>query len=977
MRKLYIGFVSLGIVLIIFLLYSRVSKTPPIENGKGTEFIDTVGDSNMSSLESDIGKVGEIGLGPVKKAQYVTLNEKTKEVESEWGFEKLLHAARDIWEIEKPYMNIYQRDFKCFITADKGEVEVETAVGKPTPKDATFTGQVVIHILPEGSSDIKESFIYLDDIIFLSERSQISTAGPVEYISQDAQMEGTGLELVYNEQAERLEYFRIVDVKSLRIKSSQMAFLSSVNRKGGSSVEPVVSVETQQTAEPVVAAETNEVELPLPAKQSQEILPQVAQTQPERKEGGYYKCIFRKNVVIDTPEQYIFARQNLSISDIFWSRSSRSELAEISDINVPDGNETIADANKSAPQVATSADSNMADANDNVVKAVEANDIAVAKQSEPNKPPEKYVDIIVTCEDGVVLIPEDYPVPLNESFEPDIESTVSAQEHFSKIDDDATQTRFFARNIDYNVGTGDVVTDGLTELFFYTNDAANSDANEAPVPVKVTARKHAKFLQASSQVIFEGDCQCTMPQTDLSEPKDATLSAQKITVNVPKDESGNMFVSSDILAGGPVELDFYVEDTSAPIEPVVLSDPNESNEPNDVNDVKDIVPVEKFVPVKVTAQKQAMFMPESNRIIFDGDCVCSMPQRGLSPRKDCTFSSPQLTVNLADDESEQSLSDIYAAGPAEFAFYVEDSTGSDANVVLLPAKVTAQKQAGFSARSNKIVFEGDCRCTTKREDPNVMQEFVLSAPKFTVDLADANDRASGQTDGIKLLTADGGTVMLGTVKRAKAEPNLVKEVQSDEAGKLLGGVQLKCVKFEYVPNHRLFVATGPGILTVNNSRIAEPEQQTGRFSLHQPCYAFLRNFDTLKYFVETNRVFAEAAEQEMLLVNYIPVVDGRYGDGAEARASRVEAVLYETPDGQTGLAALTASDGIRYDDDKGNIFVGSELFYNHDKSLITVEGDESQLCYWNGAVVDAIQYDLVTGKVETRVVAPGALQIDR
>jgi hypothetical protein len=133
----------------------------------------------------------------------------------------------------------------------------------------------------------------------------------------------------------------------------------------------------------------------------------------------------------------------------------------------------------------------------------------------------------------------------------------------------------------------------------------------------------------------------------------------------------------------------------------------------------------------------------------------------------------------------------------------------------------------------------------------------------------------------------------------------------------------------------------------------------------------------LKYFLETDRIFAEADEQEMLLVNYIPVVDGRYGEGAEARASRVEAVLYETPDGRTGLAAMTASGGIRYDDDKDNIFVGSELFYHHEKSLITVQGDDTRSCYWNGALVDAIQYDLVTGKVETQVVAPGALQINR
>ena len=125
-------------------------------------------------------------------------------------------------------MNVYEQDFKCYITADKGEVKIETIADKPTPKDATFTGNVVVHIVPNDSSDIKESHIYLDDIAFMSERSQLATAGPVRFISEDAQMLGTGLELVYNDQLERLELFRIVRLESLRIKSSQMAFLSSI-----------------------------------------------------------------------------------------------------------------------------------------------------------------------------------------------------------------------------------------------------------------------------------------------------------------------------------------------------------------------------------------------------------------------------------------------------------------------------------------------------------------------------------------------------------------------------------------------------------------------------------------------------------------------------------------------------------------------------------------------------------------------------
>jgi len=218
MRKFYIGFISLAAVLVIYLLYSRVNKTPPIDTGAG--FIDTVADSNVGGLDGErVGMLGDVGVGTMRKAEYITLNEDTKEIEREFGFEELLHKVRDIWEIEKPYMNIYRRNFKCYITADKGSVQLETAVGSSTPRDATFTGNVVIHILPEGSSDIKESHIYLDDLIFQSEKSQLSTAGPIKYVSEDAQMLGTGMEFVYDDELERLEYLKIVDWNSLCIKS--------------------------------------------------------------------------------------------------------------------------------------------------------------------------------------------------------------------------------------------------------------------------------------------------------------------------------------------------------------------------------------------------------------------------------------------------------------------------------------------------------------------------------------------------------------------------------------------------------------------------------------------------------------------------------------------------------------------------------------------------------------------------------------
>jgi len=124
------------------------------------DFIDKLADSNISELESKVGRIGDVGVGNVQKANFQTYNE-NQEVVREVGFERLLSKSRDIWETEKPFINIYRRNFICNITADTGTILVETAVGKTTPKDATFTSNVVVHIVPVGSGGVKESYIYL------------------------------------------------------------------------------------------------------------------------------------------------------------------------------------------------------------------------------------------------------------------------------------------------------------------------------------------------------------------------------------------------------------------------------------------------------------------------------------------------------------------------------------------------------------------------------------------------------------------------------------------------------------------------------------------------------------------------------------------------------------------------------------------------------------------------------------------------
>lgn len=702
LRKCFIGLISLGGLLAVYLLYSQMSETPQIDMGMGGEFTDMVAESNVGEFGGEIGKIGDVEVIALKKPKFLHRN-RNKEVDRELGFEELLYEIEDNWEVRKPYLNVYQPSFKCYVTADRGRVQVETAAGRHSPKDATFTGNVVAHILPAKGSNVKESFIYLDDVVFISGKSLFSTAGPVRFISQDAQMLGTGLELIYNDELDRLEFFRMIRLDSLRLRSSQMPSLSSARMEIGQSADTASPTKTQQQVQSPNSKKTEQV-------------PATTQLKVKQGEGDYYRCVFGKNVVIDAPDQLIFADENISINDIFWSKgttrkSSEAEAAGTNDVEVPN--------------------------------------IPVTKHSTLNELSDgQLVDTLITCDDGVIVTPMSAARVQRDSNELDLKVIVPDRKKLEDFDA-AWKTMFIARNIDYSVSAGDAVGKGPLELTFYSEDVIGAEPNDTIVPVKVTAQKEAKFLSAPNQVIFEGDCLCTMLQND----------------------------------------------------------------------------------------------------------------------------------------------------------------------------------------------------------PNIQQKYTLSAPKLTVTLG----------VHIKHLTADGGQVKLATVKTAGKE--------------LLGGIELECRWFDYDVGQQLFLATGPGMIGLNNSRVPDPDEQVDRFSLRRSCYAFLRDFETLKYFLEAGRIIADAEPQGTLRVDYIPVVEGQFGQQVIATASHVEVNLVQTADGQMELSTLTASGGITYEDG-ANEFAGSELFYDHDKSIMKIRGDRSQPCHYNDVLVDKIDYDLKTGKVKFQVVGPGALQIE-
>lgn len=707
-RKLFVWFISLLVVSLIYLIYNSLSGTPQIVIDKSAGPIKGVDDFGR-----EIGKIGDVGVGEVEKSRYTEY--KNQILVGEFGFKRLLHKAGDEWEIEEPYRNIFRPRFKCNITADKGSVSVDSAGGRPNPGDATLYGNVEIRIFPEADSDMPPSTLYLDYIDFISERSLFRTSGPVKVVSKTFYLTGNGMEIVYDEEAERLEFLKIIDLDSLRLKTSSKRVLFSSEEKVAEG--PGVAVASGAAKEMKPAA-------------AKEIKPAAA----KGREIEEYKCVLSGNVVIDTPEELVFADQ-IFINNVGFASESGEKPAE-------NNTEGAAKTDVGVP----------AETAGGVVRP----DV---KPSDVNELPEEFFDVVVTCDEGILL------APMDSALEPNVAAGSGRPSGPESADGRIT---FAAQRIDYNAPGGETVARGLSELNFYADDMMSAEPNRESVPVKVTCGKRVEFV------------------------------------------------------------------------------------------------------------------PALNHVVFEGDCVCRMV----------------------------------------------------------------------------------------RSEPNFDEEYSLSAPKLTVSLS----KEKGKEAEIEHAEAGGGVVQLAKAKRG--------------GEKISGFIKLRCQKFDYATRERFFLATGPGLIAVDNSKVDElpDNRKADRFSLQKACWAFLRDFKTLHYSFGTNRIIAEAMEGGTLLMDYIPVVEGKEGPVTNATAGHIESVLSESSDGRNNLVSVSGSGGVTYDEagdgspakrgQKPVHFAGSEFFYDANESVITAWSDGFQPCLLNGVLVDGLRYDLKAGKaagVKGKIVGPGMI----
>jgi hypothetical protein len=503
LRKIVVGLAALIVVAGAFALYLRFNSTPRIVAKEVRPMPTPVAEVNISDAGQQPGKIAGVTVGPVRQTEFLHRND-LNQIDRKFGFDELLHEQGSQWEITKPYMWMYLNRFICRVTADTGKVQFVEAFGRPMPTDATFKGNVVIHVLPTDPNDPWECFIHLDDVGFLAEKSMFSSAGPVRFLSRAMRLTGTGMELIYDANRSRLELFRVFDLASLRIRSSEVrAMAPKKTSPSDKDKKEMAAAESANTAGAAV------VKTPTPTASS--VSP------PD-----VYQCVFRRNVRLHSPDGIAVARDALSINGIQWARRDDA-------------------ASKAKPAAA--------DPNGERAASLPApNALNTAASSYPalSSIPDKLYDIVVTCDGGAdISLLGGSPGLANASIlrTPQSESAGPPADEFDSSD----RQQVVARRIDFDFLTTDTAMAGPVAMKFLLDpNSAGRGPAEKPMPIAVAAQGAVRYLAAAKRIILEGGSTATLFRYEPNFVDEHRLSAPRLTLDLSVDSNSPDDVKVDL-----------------------------------------------------------------------------------------------------------------------------------------------------------------------------------------------------------------------------------------------------------------------------------------------------------------------------------------------------------------------------------------------------------------------------------------------
>ncbi|MCF7956392.1 MAG: hypothetical protein K9M75_11360 [Phycisphaerae bacterium] len=587
MRKVKIGLIAAAAVIIFFLIYSKNSENSQIEQAQ-EQNRKVLGVPEFGSL-----KIDESVIGPASKSGFITRDPITKKVVRVFGFGKLLNPEKNSgkdsekWRLQDPYMQFFGDRFQCKITSDEGNFQMKEAMNKYTPQNARLYGNVKLEITFENQGVPTDGVVYLEDLDYDSERSELATDKSVKAVFDDVVMEGTGMILIYNSAKSRIEYFEMKDLDFIRIKDVAMLSKDRKNAEdktaaaAGSNTtadetngEAADEVASDTTGDPVLAAADNDS---APEKSAQE-------------EIDYYHCRFLKDVNIEYGDELVVkGHEELNIKNLILSQSDSGQAASANS------------ANGKTPDEKTSgpASSQIADSKKNTDLKDASSGNSAAASAEPADASNETTEVVLTCKEGFVVqlmsnVNDDKhqtpPVastfaetmtalmdkaqvvkPQNASGDhgliyagetaeliqplPHIEYASFAE----AVDSNPAPailrkpTRFHARKIDYDMKAKYAYATGPINLLIYGDPDPNAGPDQPQIPINITARDNAEYFGDRDQVVFNGDVEGMRKIIDELYVTENTVHGDQLVVDLDSSANENSISHISVL-GENVEL---------------------------------------------------------------------------------------------------------------------------------------------------------------------------------------------------------------------------------------------------------------------------------------------------------------------------------------------------------------------------------------------------------------------------------------
>ncbi len=867
-RKILLVFLALGICIGAYLGYHYYSNPPAIEVGGGYKIV-KVEPTPPPKEPAHEGRIGETVIGQTDISEF-NLLDAAGNVKSRFGFKKLVHSEGFEWELEAPYVNIYDSGYNCNVVSDSGFIRIEMVAGKPVPVSARLIDNVVINFKTrDGGRDCR---IDLDRLNYDIERNRFESDGKVVVKAEDMEMNGTGMTLVYNPENDRIELLKIAELDFIKITETR---LKSAVSEGSFSK----------------------------AQQDKTVVKDTAG-------GVFYEFILDNNVTVLTDGNTINA-STVRISNILWDDKRPAQAS--------DGKQT--DAEKNVPaKPAASSDGFKYWQPDDTAQEISAQ-IAATQRPEY----ETVTRLHVTCDGGLVLRPhkpQAYNGTIQRSLDIIGEPVAITSPQFTAkspylwcgIDDKTL--RLFSQ------GKGNVVlstSDGKGSLetaeSVFWNNAQETATVKGPGVINLVNDEDAKYPDAV--VNFSDTVVMKMAESNISQIRvsggfnaemtganAATVSSRDALMTFEGDNLLSMInLSNDVKASSP-----HGGVTADTVDIVFANDEDGQPKP------------------------QTAIAAGNAKLLGGGQA------EGYHP----VLSANRINYSFVDESA-------VASGNIELTFSIpaSEQTGSS-NV---PMVINADQDVVYRAADGYIEFNENVRgvSLTQRQHFSEQAEFKCDKLKVYLD----NTNADATTPGtLKRLVLEGEKVVLEDKRFTPLE--------------LVSMVNLECSGFEYDFEKGLMTASGPGSIKVNNRGVRGKSSDT-EMKLGGPCYALIENFSLLRIDTLAEKITAES-NGKMVHIGFIPILpDGKTGTQRLIDAGRIVLDYQRQPDGSPKITVANATGKVYYYEPDKYQLIGDNLTYDAKTSLVRIMGTPSNPCVLNSTLVEAIEYNILTGGIKTAI----------